>query len=253
MIAAPAWGHSGRLFGIEVVDGQLAARGYNWGPADGVVGAEGPRRPYYNAVHDHWVNSSGIAMATFPTFDIYNPPGPLIGENVSITLTGARRWVDPPRATAMLPPGTLPLWESLLPAEMITLGYGGSTVNTHDLGSFVLTPSVPGGENVHWFHPEDEDGLSYAIDLEPSNVIYVLELQLSTSAAGIAPSETIYSILSPQGADPAEKLHYASLFLERHLGTAIPEPSSLLLLSIGGCLLGRRCRGTMINLVPNSP
>lgn len=59
----------------------------------------------------------------------------------------------------------------------------------------------------------------------PSGVIYVLERRSSTNAPGIADSNTVYTILSPIGANIVEKLHLESLYLERQPGI-VPKPGT---------------------------
>ena len=111
----------------------------------------------------------------------------------------------------------------------------GTSVSTTSAGSLTFLSKLD-GTNGH-----DLD-LSYDIADEPSNTIYVLESMLSTSAAGVANSGTIHTILSPDGANPTEKLHHPSLYLETQLGTPIPNPaaSSLLVIAVG-IVLCRRC------------
>jgi len=227
-----ALAHDGRRFEVKVVNDQLVAQGYN---SAGEDDGGGVRRPYYNALHDHWENLPTVeaATATLPGYDLFEP-GPLVGHDLVLTLTGARKWVAPPPMPA---PGTLPTLEPLTDAEKIfvTLGdnTGGTTIDTASGGSLTLADAIS-------TDGADDLDLGYDIALKPSNVIYVLELTLSTNAPGIAPSDTIYTLLSPDGADPTQRLHHASLFLESHLGTPIPEPSAFMITAIGGAMLLRR-------------
>ncbi|REK08239.1 MAG: PEP-CTERM sorting domain-containing protein [Planctomycetota bacterium] len=223
-----AFGHSGRRLEIQVIDNQLFAQGYlsTGVPDDG----GGSPRPYYNALHDHWQNiTSSVAIADLPGYDVYTP-GPLTGFDLSLELLGASKWVGPP----MMPPGgTIPNLVPLDPGEVITIEHNSVSIDTDGLGSLAIASGIPGGGLT------DID-LLYAIDDNPAGVLHVLEWQLSTNAPGVAPSASIYTILSPDGANPMEKLHHASLYLEQHLGL-VPEPASASLMLTGLALLGAGC------------
>jgi hypothetical protein len=237
ILAGPAWGHGGRQFEILVINNQLFAQGKNIGPGDG---ADSPR-PYYNSIHDHWANDFDpdpnvmTAAAGRPGYDVTSP-GPLGGEDIFLTVLGGSKWGADPNV--LLPdPNTIPVLLPLDPDEEMTVIFHGFEVgNTTDGGTFELIHEVDPNGYMH------QDSLTYAIGQNPVDMIYVLELQLSTSAPGIEPSDTIYSIFSPEGITPSLKLHYHSLFLEEFLGTPIPEPSSFVLLSMAGLLIGTRER-----------
>jgi len=82
--------------------------------------------------------------------------------------------------------------------------------------------------------------LIYQIDSKPLDEIYVFEFQLRATpiASGVnalLPSDSVFVLLSPDGAGPDERLHHASLFLEQYV-TTIPEPASATLMA--GCVLG---------------
>jgi len=212
-VASIASAHDGRRFDIQVIDGQIFAQGYitEGSPDDG----GGRVRPYRNAIHDHWINNEvpGIdaAMAWLPSFDLLEP-GPLAGHDLTLTLTGASRWVDPPVGPdGMVPDDTLPALEPLDPDEEIFVGFDGESVSTGNPGSLTLGEDIPSGGL-------DELDVRYDITLEPTGVIYVVEFRLSTDAPGIDDSETVYALLAPQGSTRIEGLHYQSLFLEAYLG-----------------------------------
>ncbi len=214
-----------------MIDDQLFAQGYK---TDGVDDGGGLVRPYLNAIHDHFGNSPGAsesASADLPGYDIPDGIDALDGYDVTWTLTGAWKWVGPP----MMPPaGTEVVQTPLDTGDTVYVTRGASFVSTDSPGSLLLVNyAASGGVG------GDLD-LTYDIDLEPSDVLYVIESVLSTTAPGIADSETIYTILSP---DPAVGgLHHASLYLEQQLGI-VPEPASLTLLALGGGLaLARRRR-----------
>ena len=207
-LSVPAWAHGGRRLEIKVNNDQLLVQGYNTGADDG---APSPRL-YYNALHDHWANNAIVtaASASLPSFDLFNA-GPLEGYGLTLSLTGASKWVSPPTMPA---PGTIPDLIALDPADTIYLTFDTTTIDTTALGDITLVSSVPAGGAPHL-------DVSYDIAQHPSAVLYVLELELSTDAPGIAASDTIYTILSPDGATPAEKLHHAALYLESYLGTPV--------------------------------
>jgi hypothetical protein len=244
IIAVPAWGHGGRQFEILVIDNQLFAQGKNIGKSDGL---DSPR-PFYNSIHDHWANDLDpdpnvtTADASRPGYDITSP-GPLGGADVMLTVLGGSKWAG---VNGDVPaPGTIPILEPLGPEEEITVFLNGSAIaNSTDGGSFELVHDVDPSGYIH------KDLLTYLIGQNPVDTIYVLELQLSTTAPGIAPSDTIYSIFSPEGLTPATKLHFPSLYLEEYLGTPIPEPSSLLLFSVSGLLMGTSARHSQTLAAP---
>lgn len=62
------------------------------------------------------------------------------------------------------------------------------------------------------------------------------QLAIATADAhpAVEASDAVFILLSPDGSSPAEKLHHASLYQERYLGTRqIPEPASSTLLVVG--------------------
>ena len=90
---------------------------------------------------------------------------------------------------------------------------------------------------------DDLDPL-YEINTQPAGEIHVLRFILSaTTAAGepsaVLPSRPINVLLSPDGESPMQRLHHASLYLERHMAS-VPEPSSLL--ALAALALGGSCR-----------
>ena len=258
-IPSVAHGHGGRRFEVKVVDNQLFAQGYiSTGGDDG----GGNPRTYHNSLHDHWDNFPGgvdAALAVLPGFDVFDSENSYInangysgggvsellqGGNLLLTLVGATKWKSPPGAQ---PFGT-PNLEPLTSNDLISIYNGTGPVDTQNLGTLTLV------QNISQWGEIDLD-LEYTIENKPSDVIYALEWVLSTTAGGIADSDSIYTIISP---DPDPKntglpntmlgLHHQSLYLEQYLGTPIetPEPTSLVLVGWGStCLMlmmGRRRR-----------
>jgi len=238
VFAGAAFAHDGRRFDIQIVDGQLFAQGYLSG-ANPTDDGGGIRRPFYNAIHGHFENLDlpGIdaARATLPGFDLFQG-GELTGFDLTLTLNGAVKWVSPPMdGSGMVPDGTIPSLVPLDPGEEIVVGLRGSSVSTQNPGSLTLIQNIsPSGL-------EDID-LTYDIADNPADVIYALDLTLSTDAPGIRSSESVFAILSPDGVGKIQRLHYASLALEEHLGIPVPAPSSGLIAGVGLALAARRRR-----------
>ena len=208
--------HDGRRFEIRIVDGQLIAQGYI---SSGVDDGGGVERPYINTIHGHWANAGeGFATASLPGFDLpAGQVGDLAGHTLTLTVTGGRKWDNPP---AMPAPGTVVDLQPLDPADELFISYfesgaGFTTVSTTAPGSIELISSVsPSGLL-------DID-FSYEIEANPSAELYVIDAVLSTDAPGVAASEPIAIILSPDGANPMEKLHHAALYLETQVGIYPP-------------------------------
>lgn len=163
---------------------------------------------------------------------------------------------------AFVESGTVPNFQPLEPGEAIEIAYGGTSFSTADLGtsasiSHTLVVDYDGGVtfDANGFAQGPSNGfdldLVYAF-VDPGgpgdpagylDTLYVLESVLSTDADGIADSETIYTIISPDGVGPVNRLHFAALYLEERLGAPIPEPTTALVLVLsGGVLLLRRRR-----------
>ncbi|MCG8585311.1 MAG: PEP-CTERM sorting domain-containing protein [Pirellulales bacterium] len=235
--------HGLRRFEVLVIDDQLFAQGYLTDPSQDDT--DGAGRPYYNALHDHFENQGTGALARLPGFDVLTP-GALLGHSLTAELTGAKIWRTP-HAT------NTPVLESLAPGDgTLSVDFSkdadpgpianiSSTVS--DLETFTLRSSIDGSAA-----DLDLDFEFVITPNEPAGVIYVLEWTLGTSAPGIADSDTVYTILSPDGANPMERLHHASLNLERFLGTphatAAPEPTSLALAALGLVSIALRRRRT---------
>lgn len=226
--ASAALGQDRRLE-IRIIDGQLAAQGYIAGPAPMDDGA-GLVRPYINSMHDHWDNGPSREASTgLPGFDLLDPTG-LEGHELTITLTGASKWVAPPD---MPGPEVVPSLTALSPAEEIFVTRLGVEHSTASPGSFTLLGEVASGA-------QSGLDLAYTIGVTPTDTIYVLKFTLSTDAPGILDSDTVHILLSPDGLNKIERLHYASLHLEASLGTPIPAPGAGLLAGVGLLALRRR-------------
>ncbi len=217
-----AHGHTGRIFEIEFIGGKLVAQGANTGDDDGAPA----RRPYQNAMHDHWSNEefgSIKAIARLPAFDILSPPAEILGADLVLSLKAAWKWDNPP----LMPNAqTIPELQPLGPDERVYVSGLSGRLDSASPGSITLLDRIPeGGRN--------DIPLLYQSFTQPTNSIFVLEFELSSSVPGIESSDPIYALLSPAGETPQERLHHASLFLESHLGTAVPEPSCASLCWLG--------------------
>ncbi len=241
--------HTGRRLEVKTeLDGgmeKLYAQGYN---SSGTDDGGGVTRSYTNVIHDHWSNVFGAATSGLPSFDVLTA-GNLQGYSLYAELVGVTKWVDPPLVEMggmmMVPDGTTPLLESLT-TENLIVSKGSQLVSNNALGTLTLDNSISAsGEHLD---------LIYGIDLEPANVLYALEWVLSTDAPNIMASDSIYAILSPDGANMAEKMHMESLYLESYLGNGpnggggmnmSPEPSAGFLLCLGFLAVAglRRRRG----------
>lgn len=208
VLASAALAHDGRRFEIKVVDGKLVAHGYI---SDGVNDGGGVVRPYYNAIHGHWANLGGAATADLPGFDLFGG-GELTGHSLTLEVVGARKWVSPPM---MLNWTVVPMLVPMDAGETIFVSLGFESVSTDAPGVLTLSAGVPAGGL------SDVD-LSYDYPTgEPAGVIYALEVRLGTDAPGVSGSDAVFVLLSPDGATPMERLHHASLHLEKYLGTAV--------------------------------
>ncbi len=225
---------------MQVVDGQLVAQGYNNGEDDGAPAV----RPYVNTIHGHWSNSvtpDTTASADLPGYDVLDNADALIGYGLTWHLTGAMKWSDP--ATS----GPVNLVATDTVAEEIYVTFGGTTRSTgltSGLGSLTLLGNFNGSNG-------DDLDMTYAIGIEPESgplpngELFVITSYLSTNAPGVADSETIYTIMSPDGSNAMEKLHHPSLYLESQLGLVIPEPGTGLALGVmttAGAMFGRKRR-----------
>lgn len=229
LVTGSCFAHDGRRFEIKVVDDQLVAHGYISGdnPTDDGGGLV---RDYYNAIHAHWINGLSSASQTLPGFDILDEADALEGYDVTYTLTGASQWTLPAGGHDH---GHIHLMEA---AETLGVSYNGTLLTTDVGGSHLLVDQWDGlvGPGSDGY---DID-LGYSIGDVPTDVIYLIEGYLSTDNPDIADSTTIYTILSPSG--QGHHVHHASLVLEAFVGTAVPEPATLVLLAIGGLAVLRR-------------
>lgn len=224
-----AWvdAHEGRRFDATVIDGQLFAQGANTGNPDG----QSDVRPYFNSLHDHFlfVNAGGpIGLADLPSWDIGVLPdsdiAPLIGHDLTLTMTGAGKWTNIPAQDGsginqdFGTPELIVMDSDYLtahPEEVIAVGGFGPPIDTLSMGKIQLAVNIAG--------TVDELDLSYVIGTQNSDEIYFIEWQLTTDAPGVSASAPIYSILSPDGMGPVERLHFQSLYLEAWLGTYLND------------------------------
>ncbi len=253
LVAESAFAHGGRRFRVDFnpQTGKLVAQGTN--TIDRLSDPAGDR-PYSNAIHDHWLNSStgSAASATLPGYDIGNAADVLTGQDLHWTLTGASQWTV----------SQVPLTRAQAQAEAINLQPldAGTTlfaqfidgVSAPQLASTTSPSSLRLIDGFDGSNGFDLDIL-YEINQQPTNTLYVLESILSTDPLGSITadtlvSDTVYTIFSIQGdaasggTPPEYKLHWAALKLENALGSPIPEPAALLTLTAGLPLLLKRRR-----------
>ncbi|MEM9345690.1 MAG: PEP-CTERM sorting domain-containing protein [Planctomycetota bacterium] len=257
VFAEAASAHGGRRYDVKVIDNQIVAHGYISTGADDMgdnlpVANDGDPlyRTYYNAVHAHWDNiGNAISRSTLPGFDVDDTPE-LQGDELWLTITGAKKWTDAPFADFAGSHGSghsghghfTPDFVALEPEESILVQSldNGLLAPLSPNTAFQLDDGVANGGHydlVFDFYA----GNPLAHTLAPDSAVYVVEMQLSTSDASILPSDTIYAILSPSGTSVPGS-HHLSLATEAALGTPIPEPTSLGLIAVGGVLLARRRR-----------
>lgn len=247
LLMGSAYGHDGRRLDIQVIDGQLVTQGYISGnnPVDD---GNGLRRDYYNAIHGHWDNISGIlSRATLPGFDVEGEAD-LLGDELWLTLTGVKKWADAPFADyvgghsehvghiAAHSEGHFMTDFAAIPAnEWVEVGFGGAM----SLNTPVLLDASVGSEGHYDLTFDYQSGTPLSAGLAPDTALYLVEFQLSTSDPSILASDTIYAILSPPGMTVAGS-HGLSLAAEQSLGTPVPEPSTLTLLAALPLLIRRR-------------
>lgn len=234
-LGAASHAHSGRRFQVGVEDGRLVAQGVI---TSGVDDGGGVVRPYQNVLHDHWSNSPLIglerASSTLPGFDVPGPaPSELRFHSLRLEVKSASRWLSPP---AMVGPDTTPTLTAITGAEGLSMTLGGQSIVPGDGQTLLLDPSIAPGGSL------DIDPL-YSINEIPTDKLYVLELELTTSAPGVAASDPVYVVLSPDGGSPAERLHHTSLFLEEWLAASgVPEPCASALVTIAVAAFFGRAR-----------
>ncbi|MFK7790535.1 MAG: hypothetical protein AB8C95_13710 [Phycisphaeraceae bacterium] len=243
--------HSGRNFAVQLAnDGsggqQLRLQGFNTtGPE---MGVDPSGRQYYGAVHDHFdFLSNGGAEAEQPGFLVSASLSELQGHSLTLQVVGAQKWVVD-RNTILMPDN--PMLASGIDARDIVLQAlsanetiiinsvrePGDFADTASLDDVLLAALVTDGG----LAGVDDIELTYDIGVQSTDTIYVIESVLKTSAPGIADSESFYTILSPDGSDMRERLHFPALLLETSLGTPVPEPASIGILALLPVLMRRR-------------
>ncbi len=220
--------HDGKRLDVLVINNQLYAQGYLSG-SDPQDDGGGIVRPYFNAVHGHFSNvGSSLAVAALPGFDIRSSNAvDLSGHDLAITLIGAGKWDEPPRqdGTGLAQDFGTPILSELDIGEVLSISSRSDSISTDAPGTLTLASNIAGD-----LTDLDPD---YEINLQPDNVIYFLEWELSTTHPDIRLSESVYTILSPDGTGPVQRLHFQSLALERHFGIqGVPEPSFLSLIAL---------------------
>ena len=238
-ITAVASAHDGKRIEILVQDDKIVGQGYLFS-GDGMPSDDGGRitRPYQNAIHSHFTQVGSLPVYNNVTgFDLRESE-PFDGADLILTLTGAGKWANPPAqdGTRLAQDFGTPQLSPLDPGENIEVGYEFQPdISTDSPGSFTLVSSVSG--------PATDIDLAPLVEFDPSGSIYYLEWTLSTTQPGISNSDSIYTILSPPGMGPVQRMHFQSLALERHLGvqaTAVPEPGSLTSLVLVGLMIAAR-------------
>lgn len=222
LLAAPAGAHSGRRYEVVVIDQQLAAHGYNSGPADG----GGSPRPYRNALFGQWDEFFGAAQASQPGFDVFTAAQSVVGQGALATLAGAggedllltlmstARWASPTDEPGPTAPALTDL-RTAGPAFGGGLFVGGSGPElVQEIGdSLTIAHDMSPGATVH----EDID---YIFSVAPPAELLVMQWRIASSAPGIADSDSVFTILVPEslpGGDPVA----AALKLERYLGAPL--------------------------------
>ena len=224
-----AFAHDGRRLDIQVINNQIFAQGYLSGLEEGETANEQFVREKYNVIHDHFENSEDGGDATLPGFDITNAT-PLLGNSVTLELLGVTKWTPPARdETFPNQDFGIPELVALDDGERLSIGFPGSgqaEVASDSLGSFTLASDIS--------EPVLDIDLNYILNENPAGSILAAQWRLSTDNPDIASSQ-LYTLLSPGGMGPDERLHFQSLALEDFLGVtvnAVPEPGSLALLGL---------------------
>jgi hypothetical protein len=152
------------------------------------------------------------ASAIRPEIDVLSPPSELLFRSLYLDFLGVQMWLNPP---AMPMEHTIPTLTSLPSGELVSITLGSQQVNSDTLGSLLLTASVPIGGIA-------DIQLTYAVNRQPQNEVYVLETRLRSTNPLVEPSGSVFIVLSPQGA-----LHHTALHLEEYIGTRmVPEPAA---------------------------
>ena len=208
LLTSSLFAHNGRRFEVTIDGGRYVAQGSNTGADDGAPSI----RPYDNALHDHWRNVlTNVSTAILPGFDVTGDSR-IVGLDLELTLLDVYKWESPP----MMPNDeTVPQFVPLSEGEDFNISFEGQRIDNTRLadgtfGSLTLVEQTPiAGAS-------DLDPL-YTISPTPVDVIHVFEFQISDQHNFTPASEPIFAVLSPDGANMAERLHHASLFVEEYL------------------------------------
>lgn len=252
LLAGHALAHDGRRFDVQVIDGKLFAQGYISGhhPTDD---GNGIVRDYYNAIHGHWATIGSLSLSTLPGFDIEDQSS-LFGDALYLTVIGVKKWSNAPfedfatggghgghGGHAMTEPdhhtGIHPHFMAMPADEWIDVYFGSTLLTPGTAQQLDAAVGTSGHYDLRFDYLAGSPTLANAI--APTDAIYLVELQLSTSDSSIEASDTIHTILSPI----RNGSHTLSLLTEEALGTPIPEPTSAILLGMAGLgLMARRRR-----------
>lgn len=212
LLASSVLAHEGHRFIVMVEDGKLMAQGVN--TESPTRFNEKPVRPYVNVIHDHWTNYgfNGVdtAISYLPGFDVLPDEQKLWHSALDLRLNRIYRWQQPPESPDA---ATKPVFITPIAAEFqLILGQNRISTLTGLPDTIQLVKYIPKSGAL------DLD-LRYELQQRVTDSIDVIEAQLSTSAEGVADSDTVYIILGP----PGYRYQKALIFLEQYLSVNQPE------------------------------